>query len=152
MTPTLANARGTLAQLSATLGQAKTTLSQTDSSLAKVEDKLATAANDIAALQTSESMGELADLMGVDVNDVADFMASPVELTSKSIYPVKSFGSGIAPFYTNLALWVGGYVLIAIYKLEVDREGVGSFTARQGYFGRWLLMVIWARCRPSSLR
>ncbi len=142
LTPTIASARGTLSQLNATLGQAKTTLSQTDSSLAKVQDKLATAANDIAALQTSESMGELADLMGVDVDDVADFMASPVELTSKSIYPVKSFGSGIAPFYTNLALWVGGYVLIAIYKLEVDREGVGSFTARQGYFGRWLLMVI----------
>lgn len=142
LTPTIASARGTLSQLNATLGQAKTTLSQTDSSLAKVQDKLATAANDIAALQTSESMGELADLMGVDVNDVADFMASPVELASKSIYPVKSFGSGIAPFYTNLALWVGGYVLIAIYKLEVDREGIGSFTARQGYFGRWLLMVI----------
>ena len=87
-------------------------------------------------------MGELAGLMGVDVDDVADFMASPVELTSKSIYPVKSFGSGIAPFYTNLALWVGGYVLIAIYKLEADREGIGSFTARQGYFGRWLLLVI----------
>ena len=142
MTPTIASARGTLAQLDATLKQAKTTLSQTDASLAKVQDKLATAANDIAALQTSESMGELADLMDVDVNDVADFMASPVELTSKSIYPVKSFGSGIAPFYTNLALWVGGYVLIAIYKLEVDREGIGSFTARQGYFGRWLLLVI----------
>lgn len=142
LTPAIASARGTLSQLNATLGQAKTTLSQTDDSLAKVQDRLATAANDIAALQTSESMGELADLMGVDVNDVADFMASPVELTSKSIYPVKSFGSGIAPFYTNLALWVGGYVLIAIYKLEVDREGIGSFTARQGYFGRWLLLVI----------
>ena len=122
LTPTIASARGTLSQLNATLGQAKTTLSQTDASLAKVQDKLATAAN--------------------DVNDVADFMASPVELVSKSIYPVKSFGSGIAPFYTNLALWVGGYVLIAIYKLEVDREGIGSFTARQGYFGRWLLLVI----------
>ena len=97
MTPTIASARGTLAQLDATLKQAKTTLSQTDASLAKVQDKLATAANDIAALQTSESMGELADLMDGDVNDVADFMASPVELTSKSIYPVKSFGSGIAP-------------------------------------------------------
>ena len=142
LTPTIANARGTLSQLDATLKQAKSTLSQTDASLAKVQDKLATAANDIAALQTSESMGELSDLMGVDVNDVADFMASPVELTSKSIYPVKSFGSGIAPFYTNLALWVGGYVLIAIYKLEVDREGIGSFTARQGYFGRWMLLVI----------
>ena len=152
LTPTIASARGTLAQLNATLGQAKTTLSQTDASLAKVRDKLATAANDIAALQTSESMGELADLMGVDVDDVADFMASPVELTSKSIYPVKSFGSGIAPFYTNLALWVGGYVLIAIYKLEVDREGIGSFTARQGLLWPLVALVIWARCRPSSLR
>ena len=142
LTPTIASARGTLSQLDATLGQAKTTLAQTDASLAKVQDKLATAANDIAALQTSESMGDLAELMGVDVDDVADFMASPVELTSKSIYPVKSFGSGIAPFYTNLALWVGGYVLIAIYKLEVDREGIGAFTARQSYFGRWLLLVI----------
>ena len=37
---------------------------------------------------------------------------------------------------------MGGYVLIAIYKLEVDREGIGSFTARQGYFGRWMLLVI----------
>ena len=141
LTPTIASARGTLSQLNATLGQAKTTLSQTDSSLAKVQDKLATAANDIAALQTSESMGELADLMGVDVNDVADFMASPVELASKSIYPVKSFGSGIAPFYTNLALWVGGYVLIAIFKLEVDREGIRRITATQAYLGRWLLLV-----------
>ncbi len=60
LTPTIASARGTLSQLNATLGQAKTTLSQTDASLAKVQDKLATAANDIAALQTSESMGELA--------------------------------------------------------------------------------------------
>ena len=140
--PTISNARGLLAQLNTTLAQAKTTLSQTDESLAKLQDKLSRAANDIAALQTSESMGELSDLLGIDVNDVSEFMASPVELTSKAVYPVASFGSGIAPFYTNLALWVGGYVLVAIYKIEVDREGVGEFSARQAYFGRWMLYVL----------
>lgn len=140
--PTISNARGLLAQLNSTLAQAKTTLSQTDASLAKIQDKLSRAATDIAALQTSESMGELSDLLGIDVNDVTDFMASPVELTSKAVYPVASFGSGIAPFYTNLALWVGGYCLVAIYKIEVDREGIGSFTAREAYFGRWLLYVL----------
>lgn len=142
LTPTIAGARGLLKQLDSTLSQTKTVLSQTDSSLAKIQEKLDKAANDIAALQTSESLGELADLMGVNVKDVADFMASPVELKSKAVYPVASFGSGIAPFYTNLALWVGGYVLIAIYKLEVDREGIGDFTARQAYFGRWLLLIL----------
>ena len=142
LTPTIANARGLLKQLDSTLAQTKTVLSQTDSSLTKIQEKLDKASNDIEALQTSESLGELADLMGVNVKDVSEFMASPVELKSRAVYPVASFGSGIAPFYTNLALWVGGYVLIAIYKLEVDREGVGDFTARQAYFGRWLLMVL----------
>ena len=151
LTPTIASARGTLRNSSyARSGQDHTV---PDRRLAcQGPGQARHRRQRHRALQTSESMGELADLMGVDVDDVADFMASPVELTSKSIYPVKSFGSGIAPFYTNLALWVGGYVLIAIYKLEVDREGVGSFTARQGYFGRWLLLVILARCRPLSLR
>ena len=37
---------------------------------------------------------------------------------------------------------VGGFVLIAIFKLEVDTEGVGQITANQGYFGRWMLMVL----------
>ena len=32
-------------------------------------------------------------------------------------------------------------MLIAIIKLEVDNEGVGRFTANQGYFGRWMLLV-----------
>ena len=58
------------------------------------------------------------------------------------MYPVENYGSGVTPFYTNLALWVGGFVLIAIFKLEVDTEGVGQITANQGYFGRWMLMVL----------
>ena len=41
----------------------------------------------------------------------------------------------------NLALWVGGFVLIAIYKLEVAREGIRRITATQAYLGRWLLLV-----------
>ena len=86
--------------------------------------------------------GQLADLLDVNVDDIADFMTSPVKIKSKVVYPVASFGSGIAPFYTNLALWVGGYVLIAIFKLEVDREGIGAYTAKEGYFGRWLLMIL----------
>ncbi len=142
LTPTIANARGLMGQLSSTLDQAKTSLSTMDKQLEKIQTKLSKASTDIQALQTSEAMDQISELMGVSVHDVADFMASPVKLTSKSLYSVNSFGSGIAPFYTNLALWVGGYVLIAIIKLEVDREGIGSFTAKQAYFGRWLLLVL----------
>ena len=144
ISPAISQARSSLKQLSSVLDQAKTSLSDTDSSLGKIQDKLNSASTDIAALRSSESAGELANLLGTNVEDISDFMSSPVTLTTKSLYPVESFGSGIAPFYTNLALWVGGYVLIAIFKLEVDREGVGSYTAKEGYFGRWLLMMLLA--------
>ena len=142
LTPTISQARSSLTQLSSLLDQAKATLADTSDQLATIQQKLDVAANDVAALHSSEVAGQLADLLDVNVDDIADFMTSPVKIKSKVVYPVASFGSGIAPFYTNLALWVGGYVLIAIFKLEVDREGIGTYTAKEGYFGRWLLMML----------
>ncbi|MBS7157760.1 MAG: YhgE/Pip domain-containing protein [Collinsella sp.] len=139
--PTIAQARGMLDQLSATLDQATTSLKHMDTALEKMGEKLSAASTDIAALGASESMDQLADTLGITPAEAADFMSSPVKLTTKAVYPVSNYGSGVAPFYTNLALWVGGFVLIAILKLEVDTEGVGAFTATQGYFGRWILLV-----------
>lgn len=140
--PTIAQARGALAQLTTTLDQASSTMSQADSSLEKLQGTLSTAANDVAALRASESLDKLDEILGASSADLADLMSSPVTLTTKAVYPVSNYGSGVAPFYTNLALWVGGCVLIAIIKLEVDGEGIGAFTATEGYFGRWLLLVV----------
>lgn len=140
--PTIAQARGVLAQLTTTLDQASSTMSQADSSLEKLQGTLSTAANDVAALRASESLDKLDEILGASSADLADFMSSPVTLTTKAVYPVSNYGSGVAPFYTNLALWVGGCVLIAIIKLEVDGEGIGAFTTTEGYFGRWLLLVV----------
>lgn len=140
--PTIAQARGVLSQLTTTLDQASSTMSQADSSLEKLQGTLSTAANDVAALRASESLDKLDEILGASSADLADFMSSPVTLTTKAVYPVSNYGSGVAPFYTNLALWVGGCVLIAIIKLEVDGEGIGAFTAAEGYFGRWLLLVV----------
>lgn len=140
--PTIAQARGVLAQLTTTLDQASSTMSQADSSLEKLQGTLSTAANDVAALRASESLDKLDEILGASSADLADLMSSPVTLTTKAVYPVSNYGSGVAPFYTNLALWVGGCVLIAIIKLEVDGEGIGAYTATEGYFGRWLLLVV----------
>ncbi len=42
----------------------------------------------------------------------------------------------------NLALWVDGFVLMAIYKLEVDRTtSAHPQPPTQGYLGRWLLFA-----------
>lgn len=139
--PVIEQARGTLSQLSSTLDQAADALAGTDRSLETVDGALARTATDLSALRSSAARADLERLLEANGGDIASFMAAPVELTTEVVYPVATYGSGVAPFYTNLALWVGGFVLIAIIKLEVDREGVPAFTATEGYFGRWLLFV-----------
>ena len=70
-------------------------------------------------------------------------MTTPVTLTTTTFYEVEDYGSGMTPFYTNLALWVGGMVLIALLKQEVDEdEKVKKFTLTQAYFGRQMLFIL----------
>lgn len=140
--PTIQQARALLDQLSGTLDQTKEVVSSTSSSLAGMRDELSRTVTDLSALNDSASLDELSALLGIDPEDAASFMSSPVTLENVAIYPVSPYGSGVAPFYTNLALWVGGFILIAIFKLEVDREGVRSFSPTQAYLGRWLLFVL----------
>ena len=69
-------------------------------------------------------------------------MSSPVKIETKSFYKIANYGSAMTPFYTNLAIWVGGIVLIAIFKLEVDKDSsMLRYSSASLYFGRWLLYI-----------
>ena len=135
----LKNVTGDLKQ---TLSETKTAMESTKEALDDVQKKLNTAITDLGALQSSDIYLSLKELTKKDTGEVAEFMHSPVQLETKSFYRVENYGSAMAPFYTNLAIWVGGIVLIAIFKMEVDKdEKIKSFTVTQGYFGRWILYI-----------
>lgn len=138
--PTLRQAQGIMGELDDTLEQAQTVIEATSDQVGDVEDDLGKLADDVGTIQSSELWQALEDASQLDPQSVGDFMNGPVQLKEKSVYPVENYGSGVTPFYTNLALFVGGFVLVAIYKLEVDKEGVGDFRPWQGYLGRWLLL------------
>lgn len=142
LTPTIGQSISMLDQLDAMLDQTRQALASSDKTLADLQTTLGSVATDLSALRSSEATADLATILDMDPEDISDFMSAPVTLRTEPVYPVANYGSGVTPFYTNLALWVGGFVLIAIFKLEVDDEGLGRFTANQGYFGRWMLMVL----------
>ena len=135
----LKNVTGDLKQ---TLSDTKTAMESTKEALDDVQKKLNTAITDLGALQSSDIYLSLKELTKKDTGEVAEFMYSPVQLETKGFYRVENYGLAMAPFYTNLAIWVGGIVLIAIFKMEVDKdEKIKSFTVTQGYFGRWILYI-----------
>ena len=139
---TLEQGNGLLDQLSRTVTQTNTTIAGTQTQLANLAKQLNTTRTDVAALSSSAMFQQLSQALGLDASEVGSFVGEPVHLNEQVLYPVKNYGSAVTPFYTNLALWVGGFVLVAIYKLEVDRdETIRMYTPRQGYMGRWLLFV-----------
>ena len=123
--PSTEQVKAVLDELAASLDDIQAVLVSTGDSLQSVQHILETAMTDLKALENSKSMELLFDLSGIDGESVADFMSSPVEVETKDVYSIDNYGSALAPFYTNLAIWVGGIVLIAIFKLEAHKQNVG---------------------------
>ncbi len=119
-----------------------TTLDSTVGALDDLEGNLDATRTDVAALSSSQTYEQITKLLGLNAASIGDFMGNPVHLSEIVVYPTDNYGSAVTPFYTNLALWVGGFVLVAIHKLEVDRdERIRNYTPTQGYLGRWLLFM-----------
>jgi putative membrane protein len=130
-------------QLENSLDSAKKALSSTGSSIKKVQERLDKANVDISVVKTSKIYIKLKDMTNLDSDKVASFMSSPVKLKTETFYSVENYGTAMTPFYTNLAIWVGGIVLIAIFKMEVDKsKKIKNFTPTQAYFGRWMLFIL----------
>ena len=59
-------------------------------------------------------------LTNANTQTVGAFMSQPVKLETEVLNPIANNGTGISPFFTNLALWVLGIVLIALFRTEVE--------------------------------
>lgn len=150
--PLIDQAKGTLEQVDGLMGQAADDLGQLKDGLASDAGRLRELAADVSALESASVAQALERVLGLDPQAVGAAMAAPVTMDAKAVFPVANYGSGVAPFYTNLALWVGGFILVAIYKLEVDAgdgaadatkgaAAAASVTPRQAFFARWLLLA-----------
>lgn len=140
ISPTVDQIKLILKQLSNSLTSTSSALSDTSEVLVTLDEELENISSDLKALQSSDAYEKILSLRGLDADSISDFMSSPVEIQSETIYPVKNYGSGMTPFYTNLALWVGGLILVSIFKQEVDKdEEIKHFSPSSAYIGRWML-------------
>lgn len=94
----------------------------------------------LKGLDSNEQYQELKELIKSDPTLLGEFMSSPVNLDTKSFYPIKNYGSAMAPFYTILAIWVGALILVAIIHVKVHAEpGIENVKPYQKYFGRYII-------------
>lgn len=73
---------------------------------------------------------------------VGDFVSSPFNLKEESIYKIENYGSGMAPIYTTLSLWVGALILTSLFKTNIaEFEGSENITLKEQYFGKMIFFT-----------
>ena len=55
------------------------------------------------------------------------------------VFPIENYGTGMSPFYSVLAIWVGCLLLISILAIDMEKES--EFKTREVYFGK--LLTFW---------
>ncbi len=80
-----------------------------------------------------------------DPDALGKFISAPVSYNSHREFALDNYGSAMAPFYTSLALWVGGVVLVAVINVELnkkEKEELDNPSTTQTFFGRYLLFLL----------
>lgn len=153
-TSLVAQTNAVLTQLDSISSSAGDALESTDKLLGTLLEKIDSVSTDLGALNTASILSSLFGSDGeLDTSHIAEFMMSPTVLKTTTLYPIATYGSGMAPLFTSVASWVGVFMLMVIVKLEVDDEGLEGLyvTASQKYTARFLLLAIIASLQALTV-
>ena len=121
-------------------------MNEAASALEECGKELTDAADDLRDAVNSGETEKIKEILGSDnISTISEFVSSPVELDKTTIYPVANYGSGMAPFYTVLSIWVGAIVLAAMLKVNLTEERkreLEDLRDYQIYLGRMFLFLV----------
>lgn len=121
------------------IGATQGVLAQAKGNLGGLAGSVRVAQTDVATLAAAIQTGTLQTVIGLDAQNIGRYLASPVEFDQQPVFQVNSYGSGMAALFINLSMWIGGLILVIIFRVEVDKEGFDWLPLRSAYMGRFML-------------
>ena len=147
--PFVTSVSGMLDDVNPVLDATGDTVDSMDKSLLQLQkvfrsasDRIGSIIAQVEAAEEDDKVDLLLDLLGGDSDLYGKFFSSLVDVNTEEIYPVASYGAAMAPFYSVLAVWVGGVILVSILKTNVDRKKFPGLRETQYFFGRFLLFFV----------
>lgn len=133
--PVIDGAGNTLEGLEASLVQIQPMIRSLEKKLGEIIDKVESA-------DESDRAEVLTEMLGGDPDEYSKFFVNLVEVETNEIYKAETFGTGMLPFYTAIALWVGGVMMISVLSTRIRRKKFPKATEIEGFFGRFLTFFI----------
>lgn len=125
------------------LASLKSSIERTSSGLGSLQD----GAGDLSGLlydaSGNELLQQISGMMANDETAVAEYLANPVKMRTEVIWPIETYGSAMAPFYTVLAQWVGALLTAVLIKVKIRKKNdLPNLKLREWYFGRFGLYLL----------
>ena len=124
------------------IGSGQGNLKDSLKSAQSLDNEVENLLNKLKKVRDDKQYQELVKMLREDPDSLGAFIASPVNLETKQIYPIATYGSAMTPFYTVLALWVGALILVAIVHVKVEPIEGMNIKSYQAYFGRYMLFFV----------
>lgn len=153
--------------LNGTSDELASVVKDTSADITKLEDSLADASTklDKAAATIDDLRSKLAKatssgnyeairtIVGTDPTGLAEYVSSPVSLDRVALFPVDNTGSALAPYYTTMALWVGGTLMGMLLYVGISDEARKETQAkpRHAYFGRLAFFLVLGALQSTML-
>ena len=132
-----------LTTTSNSLGNINSVMTSMDELVTDVSAKVGNYIDALNSFMIGAGYEALSNLLGSNPSEFGDFFSSPVNIKTVSVYDELNYGSAVAPFYTTLAIWVGGLILTAILKTSPeDKKEFADAPLFVQYFGRYALFFV----------
>ena len=128
-----------------TIANLKKVLEDLKSVLSSVKDKIDTLIEKVDDAESSNLIENIITPIIENPEALGGFVSSPVAYDTTRVYPIENYGTAMTPFYSSLALWVGGVVLVAVLNVDLtakDRKRLGKANPVQLFFGRYVMFFI----------
>ena len=102
------------------------TIEHYKSIIEETQDLLEEETGQIKALSEDEQFDEVLAFIREDAEKQSAFLSEPVKLETNRLYPVEDYGSGMSPFYTTLAIWVGCLLMMAMIS-TINEKGLEAY-------------------------
>ncbi|MFF9505759.1 YhgE/Pip family protein [Streptomyces sp. NPDC014724] len=129
----LATARTGSADLDTGVSNLKKGANDLDSGLIRLGDGSTSLAQGL-----NDGVGKIPDYDKKDRDARTEVMADPVQLASKSLHAAPNYGTGFAPYFIPLSLWVGAMVAYMLIQPLNRRALAAGASAWRIAFAGWL--------------
>lgn len=151
----ISDTTGTMGEIfvgvSDTLDVLNMSLSELQGILDNARTKIESALEEIKEADSEEQLDVVMNLLAGDPESLGSFFSEPVQVNDNYIYEISNYGSGVAPFYTTLAIWVGMTILVSIVKVHAKSDGIENAKLPELFFGRYFTFLLLSQIQTAII-